>query len=271
MSLGVVIKGPEGLVLATESRLTLTRTETRFHPPGITTRLHVNYDHATKLFSLEEPHRYVGIVTYGLGAIGLRSIFSFIPEFERDLLSERLSIQEYAQRLSEFYHAQWKRTIPDGQDAAPITFVVAGFNEDEAYGRVYAFDIPSRPKPQELNRGTPDEPEFGITWGGQKEFVDRLLQGYDQRMLQIISEHLQLNQKAIDDIRARLEPLAMQLPLGIMPLQDCVDTALLILRTTIDAQKLTADIRGCGGPIDIATITRTEGFRFVQQKQIHGE
>ncbi len=30
-------------------------------------------------------------------------------------------------------------------------------------------------------------------------------------------------------------------------------------------------IRGCGGPIDVATVTRRDSFRFVQQKKITGE
>jgi len=63
----------------------------------------------------------------------------------------------------------------------------------------------------------------------------------------------------------------MSIPLQAMGLQDCVDLAGLFVRTTIEAQRLAVGIRGCGGPIDIATITRSEGFRFVQRKQVHGE
>ncbi len=36
-------------------------------------------------------------------------------------------------------------------------------------------------------------------------------------------------------------------------------------------QRFLVDIRGVGGDIDVATITRTEGFRAIQQKEIVGE
>jgi hypothetical protein len=63
----------------------------------------------------------------------------------------------------------------------------------------------------------------------------------------------------------------MNIPLEAMPLQDCVDLAIFFIRTTIDAQKLTVGIRGCGGPIDVATITRREGLKFIPQKKVYGE
>jgi len=43
------------------------------------------------------------------------------------------------------------------------------------------------------------------------------------------------------------------------------------VRTTIEAQKLAIDVRGCGGAIEVATITRRDGFKFIQQKKPHGE
>ena len=36
-------------------------------------------------------------------------------------------------------------------------------------------------------------------------------------------------------------------------------------------QKWLVDVRGVGGPIDVATVTRTKGFQPVQQKSVTGE
>lgn len=56
MSLGIVVNGPEGLVLAAESRGTLTSTL----PPGVSgSPIHVNFDNATKILSFKEPHDYI--------------------------------------------------------------------------------------------------------------------------------------------------------------------------------------------------------------------
>jgi hypothetical protein len=58
----------------------------------------------------------------------------------------------------------------------------------------------------------------------------------------------------------------MPIPIQAMALQDCVDLAVLFIKTTILGQNLTVGIRGVGGPIDVAIITRREGFKFVQKK-----
>src|SRR3990170_4489468 len=99
MSLGIIIKGPEGVVLAADSRVTLSAKT----PQGL---LHVNYDNATKLLSFSEPNNYIGAVTYGQAAIGLRTANSYLPEFESSLEKNRLSIDEFANRLSNFFIEQ---------------------------------------------------------------------------------------------------------------------------------------------------------------------
>ena len=76
MSLGVGIKGPEGIVLAADSRVTLEASR----PGGPV--IPVNYDNATKLLSFSKPHNHVGVVTYGAAVIGQRTAHSFVPEFE---------------------------------------------------------------------------------------------------------------------------------------------------------------------------------------------
>lgn len=253
--------------MAGESRLFVTGTvQTAAGPQSVL----VNYDNATKLFSLGAEHSYVGVVTYGLGTMGSRSAFSFIPEFGNSLPEgQRLPVGEFAGRMAEFYLEQWRRTMPSDFSGPGMTFIVAGFNEGEPYGRLFLFEIPGQPIPSERNPDQDGEAQFGITWGGQREFVDRLLRGYDTRVLDILRR--ELAPEAVAQIEREFDRMGMNLPLGIMPLQDCIDTAILFLRTTIDAQRLTLGVRGCGGAIDIATITRPEGFRFVQQKRIRGE
>ena len=91
MSLAVVFKGAEGLVLAADSRVTLTAFAAP--PPGAVPEgvvvapqvMHTYFDNATKLLGLKD-HRYLGIVTYGQGAIGQqqpRMAHGYMPEFER--------------------------------------------------------------------------------------------------------------------------------------------------------------------------------------------
>lgn len=267
MSIGLVIKSPEGLVLSAESRITLSLQ--RPSPSGVINST-VTYDNVHKVLnfgSLPDPHSFVGVVTYGLGGIGIRSAYSFIPEFQASLPATRLTVRDFSQALSNFFMQQWNNAnIPTPYQGPPMTFVIGGFNDGEPYGRVYVVDIPSSPTPIEQQANT-----FGITWGGQREIVDRLVNGYDAQAIGLVQNALGLNAQQIQQLANSLSPLQMQIPIAFMPLQDCVDLAILFIRTTIEAQRLTAGIRGCGGAIDIATITRNEGLRFIQQKEIKGE
>jgi hypothetical protein len=258
MSLGMVIKAPEGIVLSAESRVTLAATPPAGPP------IHVNFDNATKLFGFNSPHNYVGVVTYGLAAIGLRTAHSFLPEFEATLPGDRLTIAEFAKQLSNFYLAQWNVSPPPNYTGPQMTFLVAGYDNNQPYGRVYQFDIPNVPNPVEHQSGG-----FGLTWGGQREMVDRLLQGYDNNLPGLLTANLGLNPTQQTALNTTLQQLQLPIPLQALPLQDCVNLALFFLNTTILGQRLTVGIRGCGGEIDVAVVTRREGFKFLRRKELH--
>lgn len=104
MSLGIVINAPEGIVLAAESRVTLTAK-----PPGGSNPIHVNFDNATKLLSFAEPNDVIGAVTFGAGAIGLRTAQSFVPEFEASLPVDIPSDME----LSASYRVEYNAAPSD--------------------------------------------------------------------------------------------------------------------------------------------------------------
>ena len=262
MSLGIVVKAPEGIVLAAESRLTLMG-ENR----ATGERVQVSFDNATKLLSFGKPGqlRPVGAVTYGQAAIGARTAASFVPEFESQIADEPLTTDVFAQRLSDFYLAQWRTVMPADYSGPNMTFVVAGYDPPAPYGRVFSIDIPGHPSPQEAN---PGDENFGITWGGQSDFMDRLLRGYDRRVPEIVASTLRLTPDKKKLMEEAIAQVQMPLPLPAMPLQDCVDLAVFFIRTTITAQSLTVGVRGVGGPIDVATITRSAGLEFIRRKRV---
>jgi hypothetical protein len=264
MSLAIAFKGPEGIVLAADSRITLTTT----YPNGQQVSSH--FDNATKVLWLEgEEHQHIGIVTYGAGAIGLtapRTAHSFIPEFEAQLSSgKRLSVSEMAVEVGKFYADQWQQAkMPPGID--PMVFLVAGFDEGEAYGRVYEVVVPSAVAPVERAPG-PDE--FGLTFGGQAELVARLMGGVDPRAVAIAQANLSLAQPQADALAKEwVTGLALPIPYQFLPLQDCVDLSSFLVYMTTMVQSWTVGVRGVGGAVDVATITRTDGFRAVKQKTI---
>lgn len=270
MSLGIVIKGPEGLVLAAESRITLGA---QLATPQGNQQIPVFFDNATKLLSFSEPNTTVGVVTYGQAVIGQqtpRTAASFLPEFEAGLPKERLTIEQFAEKISEFYLKQWRATMPPDDKIATIpnmTFVVAGFNPDEIYGQVFVVDIPRVPKP--IARGT--ETEFGITFGGQHEIVSRIMNGYDVRLPEVLQKGLNLSPEQVTKFGTIIKQFQLMVPLQVLALQDGVDLACFFIRTTMDAQRFSVGIRGVGGAIDVAVIKRNQDLQFIQRKHEHGE
>src|SRR5262245_17792082 len=127
MSLGIAFKGPEGIVLAADSRVTLGLLMQG--PDGVTTQIAATYDNATKMLRVDG-QTHVGAVTYGLGAIGgkePRTAHSFMPEFEQALAQtngRRLSVQEFAQKLSDFFMQQWNKSTPSGYQGPDMIFLV---------------------------------------------------------------------------------------------------------------------------------------------------
>jgi hypothetical protein len=264
MSLGIIIKSPEGVVLAAESRVTLST------PTGNGNEMmHVNFDNATKLLEFSKPNNFIGAVTFGAGAIGIRTAHSFISEFESTLDKEtRLSVEEFTGKLSDFYLAQWNQVMPPLPQftGSGMVFHVAGYDEGDAYGKTFVFQIPYTPKPQEIN---PGQGNFGINWGGQQEVVDRLVKGYDERFLTSLIQSGAVDMAVLGPLLPQIQSMIqLAIPIQFMPLQDCVNLAKLFLRTTIDTQALTVGLRGCGGEIDIATITRNKGLTFIRKKEI---
>src|SRR5712692_10487407 len=172
MSLGIAIKGSEGIVLAADSRVTLFNQMPNPQVPNQNLIIPANFDNATKLLTVSGQTR-AGAVTYGLGAFitpnGPRTMHSFIPEFEEELGKGKapndLPTQDFASRLSDFFARQWNTLI--NRPANPgeeISFLVGGLDQGDAYGKVFLFQIPTQPVPEEQNAGPG---QFGITWGGQ--------------------------------------------------------------------------------------------------------
>ena len=272
MSLGIAFKSPEGIVLAADSRVTLNAL--RQDQSGQKFVIPATFDYATKLLTVKD-QTHVAAITYGVGALdtpeGPRTAHSFMPEFEDELRAgncKRLPTEDFSRRLSGFFLKQHQsgRAGPAGP-GNDMVFVVGGYDEGQPYGRLFEFFIPSRPDPTERHAG-----DFGAVWGGQREIVDRILNGWDDKLLFLLKNELQLDDARMGALQAKLGPqIGLPIPYAFLPLQDTVDLATMLIRTTINTQRWMVDVRGVGGEIDVVRITRIEGVKSVQTKSIHGE
>ena len=214
----------------------------------------------------------MGAVTYGMAVIPgtQRTAHSYFQEFEKTLAREqRLSIFDYAKKLGEFYLHLWNESAPPDYAGPDMLFIIAGFDPQGTYGKVFVVSVPNEIEPQPRNEGDTD---FGMTWGGQLTVASRIVHGIDPEMLEFLADKYGLDDAAKEALRLELKQhFEYRIPYQVLPLQDCIDLAILLIRTTVGVQSLAAVPRGVGGMIDVATISRTGPLRFVQQKTIHGE
>jgi hypothetical protein len=276
MSLAIAFKGTEGIVLAADSRVTLNAA-IQLPLQAQPMLLPATFDNATKLFRFEK-QKFVGAVTYGSAAIGIqepRTAHSFLPELEASLPTGRISVEAFATKLGAFFLEKWTQAgmpnpVHPGQD---MFFLIGGYDEKAPYGRVLLVAIPSNPKPVD-SMSAPGH--FGIQWGGQSDIAERLINGSDQRMVPTVRE---LFKQPLANVPPQNDPvttelkkrLSARIPWQFLPLQDCVDLSIFLIKTTITLQKWLVDVRGVGGHIDVATITPITGFNEIQQKQVIGE
>lgn len=280
MSLGIAFKGSEGLVLAADSRVTLTGQKKQ--NGGQSLLVPATFDNATKLLLFSgESHCHVAAVTYGVGALGQvspRTAQSFMSEFDDhldDTFEKRATVSEYANEISKFFMEQWNDTdMPPAKEwiarnQPGMTFLVAGFDKDDLYGKVFEVVVPNAPKPKQWY---PTDKEFGIVFGGQSNIAQRLLNGFDNGLLDTVANFAKLDSGQREPLGDTLRAAyGSGIPYQFLPLQDCVDLSITLIRTTAAFQRWMIDVRGVGGPIDVATITREKGVNPIQYKEIKGE
>ena len=99
MSLSVVIKTNDALILATDSLLTIRQPSTDGTPRFCF------IPHAQKLFALGAPHSHIAVSFVGSAAYGVRSAGDLVREFSREQ-SVRKTVEAVARDLHAFLSAK---------------------------------------------------------------------------------------------------------------------------------------------------------------------
>ncbi len=112
--------------------------------------------------------------------------------------------------------------------------------------------------------------ECGLTWGGEPEAINRLALGFSGRLPAVLEKALAFDRNRMESLMAELQS-ALSAPLVIpsMPIQDAIDLAEFLVETTIRFSRFTPGAATVGGPIEVAAITKHEGFRWVRRKHYY--
>src|SRR4029077_8256838 len=139
------------------------------------------YSHAQKIFQVG--NLPIGILTYGIGNIGTRSIGSYILEFGYNLGQEQLPVKDVAERLLAFLGNHYATVFPGTPTITPppLGIYVAGYNNSKAFdanAEEWEFVIPRDIAPILVRAPA----VFGAAWRGMDLPFSRLFFGVDGRL-----------------------------------------------------------------------------------------
>jgi hypothetical protein len=251
MTIVTCVKVRDGLVLGTDSMAHIQRG-------GDFLR---SFEHATKLFQVGDLP--MGVMSYGLGNVGHRSIESLIREFVGTLKPSQKSVSAVGKALFAFMKTQYDdhaEALPKGEELPAVGFYLAGYSPKQVFAEQREFELPESTEPS-----VPiEKEEFGATWRGVQAPFWRLSMGYG------LLVRIRLEEAGIEEdvAGALLDDLQIEVVFDGMPVQDAVDYATFILNTTIGYTTFSMQLSPCGGPLQVATILPDTGFNWLLRPEV---
>jgi hypothetical protein len=229
----------EGIVMASDSRLTLNATQKKQDDQ---TMVHLAVGQSDSNYRIFLAPNNIGISTYGAGDIQGMPIAGLIEAFIRERLSRTpRQVDEVPPLLVNYM--QRGDTPPDSG------FHVAGYKTvgNQRVQQVWQVMVKTGEVKQLNSSGN-----HGATWSGEADIMARLLQPVWTK-----------------DAAGNFQPLPQySIPWQFFTLQDAVDFAVYALRTTIDSLRFQPRAKTVGGPIDVLVIKPDEAH-WVQHKELH--
>ena len=244
MSLVITVYVPEAIVMASDSRQSLTITgqtpDGKKLPPVET----IASDFTYKVFLLKKQR--TGISIYGNALLGKVQMESHIKRLEEEKLNDGDTVDRVVDKLISYF----KEKFPEADTA----FHIAGFKKEKGISipHVYACHIGRNEKNRVNFKSGDNKVMYGCSWGGQSDVIATILKPY---------QILGLDNKPIS---------APRFPIiyDSMNVQDAIDFAGYAVRTTIDTMKFQARAKNVGGSVDVLLLTPEEE-RWIQRKELH--
>ena len=283
MSIGVIIGVHDGIVLGADSASSLIVSAA----PGVAAGVANVYDNANKIFNLYKGMP-IGCVTFGAGSIGKSSIGTLIKDLRRSLADpnlakdfgfdpENYTMEGVANIVSKFISDECQKA-----ENAPnlpqmdLGLLIGGYSTGKSLGESWSVTIKGGKATNVKMLRKPDEP--GISWGGQTEVLQRIVLGHSPALYDALASVMappagaqaptaaQLANDLGPLLRARLQA---QVVFAHMPIQDAIDVGRFLVDSAIMFSRFLPGAQTVGGPIELAAITKHEGFKWVARKHYY--
>lgn len=271
MSVAIAMNVHDGVILAADSASTLSVIDQA--NPGQSHVANV-YNNANKIANLLKG-RPIGCVTFGSGSIGNASISTLLKDFRKKITTDgtfdrdNYSMEQVATLLTDFLGSECAKQGP-GTPKTNVGLFLGGYSTGGSLGERWAINIhESQPKPPVKLHKNPED--VGITWGGEGgEAIARLVMGHGNRLPMVLNGLLKPPGTADKLMKVIGPQLRAQLMFAPMPIQDAIDLADFLVHTAIQFSRFLPGAQVVGGPIEIAAITKHEGFKWIRRKHYYG-
>ena len=273
MTIAISLKVNDGVVLASDSAATLQSRDAN----GNVTFVNV-YNNANKIFNLVRGVP-VGAVVYGSGSIGTTSMATIAKDLRKRLTTasdaswhvdkDAYTVLDVAEKLKRFvFDELYEPTFKAFAEKPSLGVYVAGYSSGEAMAEEFAIQIengtcrgpiPMRPKG-----------ETGVSWGGQPQALQRLIFGVDAQVIDVMEKNMGVPRADAESAFGVFKAaLSAPLVISAMPIQDAIDLAEFFVDVSCKYSRFAPGAQTVGGPIEIAAITKHEGFKWVRRKHYY--
>jgi len=246
MSLIIAVYVPEGIVMASDSRQSITIEGKR--PNGRDFKVDtVNSDAVVKTFLLEQ--QQVGIANFGQDLLDGVPMASYIKRFIEEDLVAADDVTTIPRKLVEYF----RKSFPQ----ADVGFHVAGYKKEGKTTVPYVYHCHVGRNTFERRNAKPDGSVlYGATWSGQIDIITSII-----------------NPVAVKVGKSKEKVVRAPAPIiwDAVTLQDAIDFSIYAIRTTIDTMRFQARPKNVGGPIDVLLLTPDAKPRWIQKKDYRGE
>lgn len=243
MSLAIATYVPEGIVMASDSRQSISiRGKT---PEGKDFKAEtVSSDAVTKTFLFEKQR--TGISNFGQDLLGGIPMAGHVKRFREEALEDGDDAKSIASKVVEFVSKEFPR-VNTG-------FHVCGYRKEGEISVPYVFYCHVGRNEVSRKNIKPDTSKitYGATWSGQGDVITGLI-----------------NPVFFTDDKGnqRLAKPAHPIPWEAMSLQDAIDFSIFAIRTTIDTIRFQARPKNVGGPIDVLVLT-PDVAQWIRRKEL---
>ena len=291
LTLCVAVTTADGLIMGADS-MTVVRD-------GPLSKTYANANKVLEIAGLP-----IAVMTYGLGALGRRSIASLVDEWNvtRPGYEKRsYTVEEVGRDLGRFvfeHHRRHRRLIQAEAEASqaralvggsaesepekPFEFkpmdyltglVIGGYQPGSVYPWLWRWEEPVEPgvdgsleqtRPHEGEEGE-HGPASGLDYWGDTRAVERLIYGHDRHLLADLEQTGALTRR--DGLEEVVRLHRWDVVYEGMPIQDAADLARFVLQVGVGFEQFREGTPLIGGEIDIAVVTRSK-VHWYERKQL---